>query len=69
MAGLLCQLVSPTQLFAIAEPRLAGQGIIEGGPPKNITEAFDELFSKKIVATKKACADARREMKWPARPG
>ena len=38
-------------------------------PPEEITSAFEELFSKKIDATKRACARARAEMGWPARRG
>ena len=41
--------------------------IIEGGPPENITSAFEELFSQKIAATNRACARARAKMGWPAR--
>ncbi len=40
---------------------------IEGGPPEDIVEAFDDLFTPKIAATKIACASARAEMGWPAR--
>ena len=42
--------------------------IIEGGPPKEITRAFSELFEKKIEKTKRSCADARKKLGWPARP-
>ena len=42
--------------------------IIEGGPPKSITEAFQEMFETKIKNTKLACAKARAKMGWPARP-
>ena len=48
---------------------LPDRDIIEGGPPENITNAFEEMFSKKIAATKQACARARAEMGWPARRG
>ena len=48
---------------------LPDRDVIEGGPPKDIADAFDELFSKKIAATKRACAGARAEMGWPARRG
>ena len=41
--------------------------IIEGGPPENITNAFEEMFSEKIAATKVACARAREALRWPAR--
>ena len=67
--GYYVSLSRPRSFSRLLSHGLPDREIIEGGPPKNITEAFDELFSKKIVATKKACADARREMKWPARPG
>ena len=48
---------------------LPDRDIIEGGPPENITDDLEELFSKKIAATKQACARARAEMGWPARRG
>ena len=48
---------------------LPDRDVIEGGPPEEITSAFEELFSKKIDATKRACARARAEMGWPARRG
>ncbi len=40
--------------------------IIEGGPPKSITQAFEDFFET-IVATKVAWARFRVEMGWPAR--
>ena len=46
---------------------LPDRNIIESGPPEEITEAFDELFTAKIAATKIACAKARAELGWPAR--
>ena len=46
---------------------LPDRQIIESGPPEEITQAFDELFTSKIAATKIACAKAREEMGWPAR--
>ena len=48
---------------------LPDRDIIEGGPPENITNAFEELFSHNIAATTRACAHARSEMGWPARRG
>ena len=42
--------------------------IIEGGPPEEISEAFQKTFADKIKKTKKACIKARAEMGWPARP-
>ena len=41
--------------------------IIEGGPPEDIVDAFNALFTEKIASTKIACADARKKLKWPAR--
>jgi len=41
--------------------------LIEGGPPEEIAAALDELFVNKIAATKIACANARKRLKWPAR--
>ena len=48
---------------------LPDRDIIEGGPPEKITNVFEELFSQKIAATKRACGRARAEMGWPARRG
>ena len=48
---------------------LPDRGIIEGGPPENIANVFEELFSQKIAATKQARASARADMEWPARRG
>ena len=42
--------------------------IIESGPPEQIAKAFAELFTDKIAATKIACAKAREDLGWPARP-
>ena len=42
--------------------------IIEGGPPDSIADAFQKMFAAKIAKTKVACAKARAEMGWPARP-
>ena len=54
-----------------SEETLSENLCMAGGnlPVKDITDAFGELFSNKIVATKEACAHARQEMGWPARPG
>ena len=46
---------------------LPSRELIEGGPPEEIAAALDELFVKKIAATKIACASARKQLKWPAR--
>ena len=46
---------------------LPSRELIEGGPPEEISTALDELFAKKIAATKIACAKARKQLKWPAR--
>ena len=43
------------------------RAIIEGGPPENIAEAFDELFKDKIKSTEIACVRTRAELGWPAR--
>ena len=46
---------------------LPDRAIIEGGPPQEIIEAFDELFTAKIAETKLACVKARSELGWPTR--
>ena len=57
----------PRCLSRLLSHGMPDRSIIEGGPPESITDAFQELFSEKITATKLACARARREMGWPAR--
>ena len=47
---------------------LPDRKIIEGGPPESIAEAFQEMFAAKIAKMKLACAQARAQMGWPARP-
>ena len=59
----------PRRFSTLLSHGLPDRNIIEGGPPENISKAFQEMFSKKIAATKKACARAREEMNWPPRPG
>ena len=59
----------PTGLAYLLSFGLPNRDIIEGGPPESITNAFKELFEKKIADTKRACARARAEMGWPARRG
>ena len=41
--------------------------IIEGGPPENLSKAFEELFEAKVAATSAACTKARAELGWPRR--
>jgi hypothetical protein len=57
----------PTCFDNLLSHGLPDRDIIEGGPPEEIIEAFDDLFTAKIAATKVACAKAREEMGWPAR--
>ena len=47
---------------------LPDRNIIEGGPPKTISDAVQDMFGAKIVKTRLARAQARAEMGWPARP-
>ena len=67
MAGPLRDPLSASEPRELAQPRLAQQEILEAGPPKAITEAFQRVFGDKIEKTKEACAEARRELGWPAR--
>jgi hypothetical protein len=46
---------------------LPSRKILEAGPPKAIMEAFQRVFGDKIEKTKEACAEARRQLGWPAR--
>ena len=57
----------PRSFSRLLSHGLPDRSIIEGGPPESITEAFNELFTEKILATKVACVQARAEMGWPAR--
>ena len=54
----------PRSFSRLLSHGLPDRDIIEGGPPTDVANAFEELFAKKIAATKKACARARREMAW-----
>ena len=57
----------PTSFDNMLSHGLPDRDVIEGGPPEEITRAFQELFKDKIKTTKIACAKARAKMKWPAR--
>ena len=58
----------PTGLAYLLSFGLPSRDIIEGGPPDEITQAFEKFFKQKILRTKKACAKARAAMGWPPRP-
>ena len=55
------------QTCCLVELSLPDRNIIEAGPPESISNAFEELFKKKIALTKIACARVRSEMGSPAR--
>ena len=57
----------PRSFSKLLSHGLPSKDIIEAGPPKDLTEAFTELFDKKIAKTKLACARAHAQMGWPAR--
>ena len=57
----------PRSLSNLLSFGLPSRKILEAGPPKAITEAFERVFGDKIEKTKAACAEARRELGWPAR--
>ena len=57
----------PRTLANLLSFGLPSRKILEAGPPKAITEAFQRVFGDKIGKTKEACAEARRELGWPAR--
>jgi hypothetical protein len=59
----------PRGLSRFLSHGLPDRDIIEGGPPEDITLAFEELFSEKIAKNKRACARARKEMGWPPQSG
>ena len=58
----------PRSLSKLLSHGLPDRAIIEGGPPDSIANAFQKMFAAKIAKTKVACAKARAEMGWPARP-
>ena len=58
----------PRSLSKLPSHGLPDREIIEGGPPDSIADAFQKMFAAKIAKTKVACAKARAEMGWPARP-
>jgi hypothetical protein len=57
----------PRSLANLLSFGLPSRKVLEAGPPKAITEAFQRLFGDKIEKTKEACAEARRELGWPSR--
>ena len=57
----------PRSLANLLSFGLPSRKILEAGPPKAITEAFQKVFGDKIEKTKEACAEARQELRWPAR--
>jgi hypothetical protein len=57
----------PRSFSKLLSHGLPSREVIEAGPPEAITDAFKELFSEKIAATKLACIKARAELGWPKR--
>ena len=57
----------PTGLGNLLSFGLPTRDIIEGGPPEDITLAWDKFFTQKIKYTKAACVRARAEMGWAPR--
>ena len=57
----------PRSLANLLSFGLPSRKILEAGPPQAITQAFQRVFGDKIEKTKEACAEARRELGWPAR--
>ena len=58
----------PRSFSNLLSQGLPDRDIIEGGPPEQIADAFQEIFAAKIAKTKLACIQARAQMGWPARP-
>ena len=52
----------PRGLSRLLSHGLPDRDIVEGGPPEDITDASEELFSQPISTTKRACARARYDM-------
>ena len=57
----------PRSLANLLSFGLPSRKILEAGPPQAITAAFQRVFRDKIEKIKEACAEARRELGWPAR--
>ena len=57
----------PRSLANLLRFGLPSRKILAAGPPAAITEAFQRVFADKIETTKEACAEARRQLGWPAR--
>ena len=55
----------PRSLSRLLCRSMPGRGIIEGGPPERITNAFGKLFVWGTHSTNVACARARHVMGWP----
>ena len=58
----------PTALANLLSFGLPNRDIIEGGPPEEVTLAFNKFFAKKIIDTKAACVRARVALGWAPRP-
>ncbi len=59
-------LLRPRGFSRLLSHGLLDRGNVEGGPPKIITQAFEDLFEK-IAGTKVARARSHAETGWPAR--
>ena len=57
----------PRSFAQLLSHGLPDRSVIESGPPEEIANAFAEFFANKIAETKIACADARKDLGWPAR--
>ena len=57
----------PRSFAQLLSHGLPDRSVIESGPPEEIANAFEEFFANKIAATKIACANARKDLGWPAR--
>ncbi len=57
----------PRSFTRLLSHGLPDREIIEGGPPKDILKAYNELFKAKTASTNNACVAARPELGWHAR--
>ena len=57
----------PRRLSRLLSVGLPDRGVLEGGPPAAISDAFQGLFAEKIRQTNLACEAARRRLNWPTR--
>ena len=61
------QLSRPRSLATLLSHGKPQREVIEGGPPRRVTDELNRLFAAKIEATNFAADNARKELQWPER--